>query len=451
MRLYFGYKPTARNLLFVLANSPFSVMSDSTNPPLAPLLIKTIQQTNLESTIIKDTIAALTIEHSNWATGNTSTDPFYTELPPNATLNTPPGSLLKLELMTNTSLYTLPPDTALSRMIYQTEDLNGTAVPNSAFILWPYQPRIFKKITGIPIVSWAHGTSGVFEPCAPSHYRDLQYQFAAPFTLATQGYVVVAPDYAGLGVSATFDGVPIAHRWAASSSQANDLFYSVQAAQAAFPDLLAKDFVTMGHSQGGGVALASAQRQAVKPVEGHLGTISGSPLTSILIPGESANETLSPEVGQVLSYLAVALEATFPEFQPQDIFTVEGLKRFELLKAVEGCSSVNTALMTGTGVVQEDWTQNPYIQLYQNITTTSDKKVANPLLIIQGLADTTVPALVTDLVVNRTCNSFSDSKIEYWTLPGVTHVPALWATQRLWLDWIADRFDAVAIEPQCDR
>ena len=438
---------TIHSLVLLLLGISISVFSDFISPPLAPSVIDTIRAANLDDVTTNATIEALIFEQSNWATGNISSDSFYNSLPSNATSETPPGSLLKLEIITNTSLYTTPPNTALSRIVYQTKNINGSFVPNSAYILWPYTPRKFVGMKGIPIVAWAHGTAGVFKACAPSHFRYLLYQFAAPFALATQGYAVVAPDYAGLGISSTADGVPIGHQWAASSAQANDLFYSVQAAQAAFPDLLAKKFVTMGHSQGGGVAVASAQRQAVEPVKGHLGSIAASPFLEYLIPGLDLAQV--PGIGASLSNIAVAIKATFPGFSPSDVFTPEGLKRFELLQAIQGCDSVSEALVGGTGLVKESAVQNSYVQAYANITNTIGQKVANPLLIIQGLADPLIPAAVTESAVNRTCTSYPESQIEFWTLSGVTHVPALWATQGQWLDWIADRFKGVPVQPQC--
>lgn len=79
---------------------------------------------------------ALNFERSNWANGSVHTDPFY-RVPGNAS-TAPFGSLLKLEVRANTSSYTLPPNTALSRILYQSRTLNGTPVPNSAYVLWPY-------------------------------------------------------------------------------------------------------------------------------------------------------------------------------------------------------------------------------------------------------------------------------------------------------------------------
>lgn len=111
----------------------------------------------------------------------------------------------------------------------EAESLNGTLSPASAYILWPYTPRVV--IDGFPVIGWAHGTGGGFGEYAPSQVRNLWYQFTATYTLALQGYVVVAPDYAGLGVDRDTDGNIIRHPYTANPSHTNNLFFSVQAVQ----------------------------------------------------------------------------------------------------------------------------------------------------------------------------------------------------------------------------
>ena len=138
---------------------------------------------------------AIRFERTNWAGGSASDDPFYT--PPINTSNMPCGTLLSVEQYTNTSLYTLPANTAMSRIVFMSETANGTAVPASAYVLWPWMPRQDPKTGKLAVVGWGHGTSGCFGECAPSHIRNLWYQYSAPYILALQGYVVVAPDYAG--------------------------------------------------------------------------------------------------------------------------------------------------------------------------------------------------------------------------------------------------------------
>ena len=231
----------------------------------------------VNSSLASDVTVALNFERSNWATGSVTEDLFY-RVPSNAS-NATAGSLLKLQASTNSSLFTIPPTTALSRFLFQTIDFNGSAQPASAYVLWPYTPRRLADGT-FPVVAFAHGTSGGFGEGAPSHIRNLWYHFIAPFILALQGYVVVAADYLGLGVTKDYTGKPISHPYLASTSHANDLFYAVQAAQAAqaaFPKL-SKNFVVFGHSQGGVAAWGAAQRQAVIPVQGYLGSIAASPV-----------------------------------------------------------------------------------------------------------------------------------------------------------------------------
>ncbi|KAL8955243.1 MAG: hypothetical protein Q9183_006730, partial [Haloplaca sp. 2 TL-2023] len=273
---------------------------------------------------------ALNFERSNHANGSVQDEPFY-RVPSNAS-DAPPGALLKLQISANTSAYTLPPNTALSRILYQSRTLNGTAVPASAFILWPYTPRV--EHDGYPVVGWAHGTSGEFGNCAPSHIRNLWYQFTAPYTLALQGYVVVAPDYAGLGVNRNINGEEIRHEYLANPAHANDMFYSVQAAQTAFASL-SKRFVMMGHSQGGGAAWAAARRQVEEPVHGYLGAIAGSPITNI----GNLLDLSGGATGDVVALFTNALPAVFPQFNESDFLTPAGLARFALIKELQGCNS----------------------------------------------------------------------------------------------------------------
>ena len=116
----------------------------------------------------------------------------------------------------------------------------------------PCQPQRQPDAT-LPLVAWAHGTSGLHGNCRPSHLKTLSLQIDAPFPLALQVYVAVAPDYAGLGVDTTADGQVFGHQYIVNPAHANDVFYAVQSAQAAFSEL-SLQFVMIGHSQGGGAA-----------------------------------------------------------------------------------------------------------------------------------------------------------------------------------------------------
>ncbi|KAL8840321.1 MAG: hypothetical protein Q9170_001405 [Blastenia crenularia] len=394
----------------------------------------------LDSILANNIEVALDFERSNFAHGTVSADPFYS-LPGNAS-SAPSGSLLKLQISANTSGYTLPPNTALSRILYQSCTLNGSIVPASAYILWPYSPRL--EHDGYAVVGWAHGTSGGFGDCAPSHLRNLWYQFTAPFTLALQGYVVVAPDYAGLGVDHDLNGNTIRHPYVANPAHANDLFFSVQAAQTAFTSL-SKRFVLVGHSQGGGAAWAAAQRQASKPVQGYLGAIAGSPVTNV----HDLIATSGISAGAVGMLLANALPDIFPSFNASDILTPAGLALYALLSEIQGCNSVVSVSFLRPELFQPAWYDSLYAKLFFSLTTNGGQSIAGPLLVLHGEGDPQIPVSITSDAVNITCHLYPQSQLQYLTYPGVGHTAVMYASQVTWLDWIADRFAGKPLAAGC--
>lgn len=433
-------------VLLVLANSFFSYAQQlltPTNDTFASSLVLTQQQRDsagINATVANNIEVVTNFERSRWATGAVDEDTFY-QVPSNATA-APPGSLLKLQAGVNTSLFTLPPNTALTRLLFQSESLNGTAVPNSAYVLWPYNPR--NVADGIPVVGFGHGTSGIFGDCAPSHIRHLWYHFIAPFHLALQGYVVVAPDYLGLGVNKYANGTQITHPYLANPSHANDIFYAVQAAQSAFSSL-SKNFVVMGHSQGGGAAWGAAERQAAKPVEGYLGAIAASPLTNL------TSEIQAPSGYFLGMSLADSIASIFPQFNISTVFTTQGLGLRGLFRDLQACYNVFSLFQLDPSLYNPSWPQNEYAVKYSNLVSSGSKPIGGPLLVLQGSADPVVSVNLTDLVVNQTCSLHPDSQIQSYTYTGATHVPVMYASQRTWLDWIADRFANKSLPQGCSR
>lgn len=204
-----------------------------------------IKAANLTEAAAHDINVALNYERTNYAGGQVQYDAFY-DVPStyDHTNPPPPGTMLKIEEYTNTSLYTLPPSVSMSRIMYVSESLNGSSVPATGFILWPYLPRSFPNLSSCkdelsnssvyPIIAYPHGTSGQQPNCAISHIRNLWDDWSEPFAMALQGYAVVAPDYVGLGIQ------NIISPYFILPAQANDLYTAVAASQSAFPEFLSK-------------------------------------------------------------------------------------------------------------------------------------------------------------------------------------------------------------------
>ncbi|EED13091.1 secretory lipase, putative [Talaromyces stipitatus ATCC 10500] len=374
--------------------------------------------------------------------------------PSNFSFDLSPGSLITVEPVTQLLNYSIPSGLSMSRIIYTTNDLNGTTLPTSAYILWPYTPLTTSghKDQGYPMVAWAHGTSGVLRGCAPSNYRNLQYHFMTPFLLALQGMVVVAPDYAGLGVDTLPNGQKIGHPWLSGPAQANDLANAAIAARKAFPDLLTADgpFVAMGHSQGGGATWAFAEKQVKEPISGYKGTVAIAPTTRTFDHLKDAFSNITEPWAQVIiagqPKLISAVTAAFPSYNYSGLTPVSYDRWFNVLKPLDGCLPTDSLAFTNVTVDElavPNWYDAPEVQEYAKLAENGRKKFKGPLLIVSGEADIVVPLDTVESAVDDTCKMLKDEhwneSLELVTYSAMDHFPSIQASQMKWLPWIKDQ------------
>ena len=227
-----------------------------------------------------------------------------------------------------------------------------------------------------------------------------------------QGYVVAAPDYVGLGVAKDAHGKPLVHPYLANPSHANDLFYAVEAAQAAFP-CLSKKFVIMGHSPGGGVAWGAAVPQAKTHGDGYLGAVVGSPVTIFIGLAETTKSS------DLIAFIARALSGLVPGFKLGEFLTLSGIRRLTLMGAIQGCLSTSTDLFAGAGLVQSNWSTSRYAQAYDKFPNPAGKPVAAPVFVLQSQNESAVPFSVTAQAVHETCTQYPESQLQYATFAGV--------------------------------
>ncbi|KAF5229484.1 hypothetical protein FANTH_14189, partial [Fusarium anthophilum] len=147
--------------------------------------------------------------------------------------NSRPGDVLKLSPI-NPDIMDVPAGVAAYKIQYTSTDLDGSPVPATGFIAFPF----VRQNSPFKLVAYAHGTTGMFRGCAPSTSSALfDYNSWTPLVLT--GYAVVGTDYAGLGNNYT------AHKYVASRANANDVYWSVVAARKAFPRNLSKEWVSI--------------------------------------------------------------------------------------------------------------------------------------------------------------------------------------------------------------
>ncbi|EPE33126.1 alpha/beta-Hydrolase [Glarea lozoyensis ATCC 20868] len=385
----------------------------------------------MTTSLPEEVVQAIEFEKSQWATGSVYEDPFYSVEGLDASAR--PGALLKVEKTSDVSLYSIPAATTLSRFVYQSKTFSGSLVPVSAYVLWPSSPRTSPD--GFQVVAWAHGTSGISAENAPSHTKNLWQHFLAPYQLVCQGYVVVATDYAGLGVSKTADGKSIVHEYLALPAHANDVVYSVLAAQEAFPEL-SRSWVAVGHSQGGGATLAVAQRQAKDHIPGYLGAVPISPVTRLMDEADPARTV-------VTSLMVPGIQAAFPGFNADDILTERGKEILGSVRKYHLTLGASTPMLFTADLMKSGWHNNSFLSTHQDTIQTGGKPVAGPLLIIHGQCDELLSPDKLTSAVKKTAEMNTNASIKYIQFEGASHNGTLPASQWMWMDWIADRFKGV--------
>ncbi|MBD0323785.1 MAG: hypothetical protein ICV72_10420, partial [Aldersonia sp.] len=93
-----------------------------------------------------------------------------------------------------------------------------------------YVPDGMPPQGGWPVVSWAHGTVGMGDQCAPSNYKSTERDSAYLAHWMQQGYAVVATDYVGLGN-------PGVHPYLDGPAAARSVVDMVRAARTQVPQL----------------------------------------------------------------------------------------------------------------------------------------------------------------------------------------------------------------------
>ena len=171
-------------------------------------------------------------------------------------------------------------------LLYRSQSVDGKTIVVSGTVAIPKgeAPK-----SGWPVVTWAHGTVGIADRCAPSGSgMPLSYDSALLNRWLRAGYAVVRTDYEGFGT-------PGAHPYLIGDSEGRSVLDMVRAARRLDADI-GKRVVIAGHSQGGQAALfaGSLARRwtpelsvrgtlAFAPVS-HLGE-QGRSLTALTVPG----------------------------------------------------------------------------------------------------------------------------------------------------------------------
>jgi fermentation-respiration switch protein FrsA (DUF1100 family) len=274
---------------------------------------------------------------------------------------------------------------------------------------------------GWPVISWAHGTTGVADVCAPSRNSTsspaqpyISYIYPDLNAWLQAGYAVVQTDYQGLGT-------PGKHPYLIGEAEGRSVLDIVSAARQLDPRV-GKRFLIAGHSQGGQSALfAAGEASSWVPRLRLAGTVSFAPAShlleqSALLPGLTVPSALTALATLILdgastqstainpnALLSDAVLQFYPLLQSQCLAQLGasnelgGIAPSNLERSGADVSALNPVLAG----------MNPLVQS------------AAPILIEQGAADTTVFPFYTDQLNTELVNA--GNQITYTKYQGIDH------------------------------
>ncbi|KAH6656039.1 Alpha/Beta hydrolase protein [Truncatella angustata] len=363
-----------------------------------------------------------------------------------------PGDLLKLQPLDPASHDTTDGTTAY-RFQYTSKDLDDTIVPVTGFIAFPWTPLTHDQ--KFPLVAYAHGTIGVYRGCAPSAGPAL-FDYGTWAPIVSRGYAVVATDYAGLGNNYT------THKYCSFPAHVNDLYYSVIAARKAFGHILSEEWMSVGHSQGGGAVWKLAESKfvqtAVNGAGRYLGTVAISPATRILDMYREYARELSANTSKFRPYV---IAAELPSFSiglsrvlPNYDFGMLGKTLKQRLGLMDEAQSCTNAMMGMTldlnieDLINPEGGEDERIQKWQQDTAPGSGRSQQPLLVIQGLGDTGILPSITRKTWERSCRNGNEVHLREYD--GVEHSPTPPTSAPEWLAWMGEIFAGKNSSCGCD-
>lgn len=346
--------------------------------------------------------------------GGSSDDGSAPTNPSGTPINNIQNPVVKVEAYTSTNLGSVAAESSI--LTYKMLGQSGQEVQATSLVFTPNTPP---PVGGWPIVVWAHGTTGVADACAPSKAALAESTKDLISKLLAAGYVVVAPDYEGLGT-------PGIHPFLNVKSEAFSITDAVVATRNYLLQrnlLTSKKWLTVGHSQGGHAALGAAQYASRAQLD-YKGTVAVAPasnLGGILVDGEAqvANAPIDIKIAtyaQLDTYTALVtagIRNTQPAFNYSQVFTsqissiaaqAENLCSGPLYGAFyEGMSNYakdHNGTLDGFTRTQPNFMAVPLVKTFlEKDSQPLQVKVTTPIIIYQGIADPTVPKLATDLLI----------------------------------------------------
>lgn len=353
----------------------------------------------------------------------------------------PSGTLISAEPVRDT-----PPGMQAWRVRYWTTNRDGLRQEVTGMVV---APREATPLRPRRVIAWAHGTSGVAEKCALSTNPGFFTATPALQQMIAQSYVVVAPDYPGIGTA-------MPHPYLIGDETAFSVLDAVRAGRDLPGAAAGNQFAVWGESQGAHAALwtaISARRYA--PELTLVGTAAAAPPTDL-----GANMRQASDANARALLLAFTLHSWSERFRfSLDNFTNKTTQGVIHRLAQNNCIELNNKPKLGTilgilsvrqAIKKKDVTRMEPFAAMMRDNSVDPASVPGPLLIAQGAKDTIVAPAVTRKFAKAVCKR--RTAVRWIEVPGGSHIDAARGSAgEETLAWITARFDGQAPPDDCQR
>ncbi|KFA90695.1 lipase family protein [Archangium violaceum] len=299
-------------------------------------------------------------------------------------------------------------------VVYLSESVHGEPIAVSGIIALPKKAPIDGAY---PVISWAHGTVGCADHCAPS--RDTVDGEAHRFNVfphpllnkfLDRGWAVVMTDYEGLGTEGP-------HPYLLGKSEARGILDIVRAARQLHPEL-SDQFAIVGHSQGGQAALFGAHHAPEWTPELTLrGVAALAPASAIgsLVELACAGDAANEGHAFIALFITGAL-AGDPSIKREEVLTPEAL---EVYHHVEERGRIRLGYgdswgrLTGKQLLRPEESASRTALFEQFRAMHPNLSIQAPIRISQALADQRVNAALTFILQGQLKNTNGDDRVTY--------------------------------------
>jgi pimeloyl-ACP methyl ester carboxylesterase len=296
-------------------------------------------------------------------------------------------------------------------------------------------PRRRAPKGGWPVITWAHGTTGIADVCAPSRLPAGTGGLNIPMldSWIKAGYVVVRTDYEGLGG-------PGPHPYLIGVSEGRGVLDIVRAARQLDPQL-SEHVIISGHSQGGHAALwAASLVKSYTPEIKLRGVLAFAPASHIATEAGFLNSVTSTSLTGLAAMIFRGLDVAYPSLHISGLLTPQAAALYPqtLTKCLDQLDQPSSfgglplnQLITPTADISASIND-----LQKN--DPGELKIGAPVLLEQGDADTTVlPQFTAALAVSL--SGVGDTVTEH-TYAGATHSTVLTAARADQARFLKKRF-----------